>query len=313
MTVILADLGGTHLRLAFQDDPDHPVFYRIADFAALEDVVAQFLKEKDKIATALYMAATGYMRGDVARYTRKDRKTTHWNFDPMSLRQALGMDIHLYHDLEAATHALPALAQKDLTPLHVPAAINQGWTKALISAGTGMGHSLLNIANHGEDVIRSHGGHFPPAAVTEEQRQILKMLEKFPLDRTPIFEDVCSGTGLKNLFKIFHRMHPDEVITDPSVILNDENTVRLFHEFLGIYANLLANICGAYSGIYLTGGVVDELMEKNLWRQDVFNACFHLPMVESITALQNGTPVYYINRRNLPLLGLARLAQSGAA
>lgn len=313
MSIILADLGGTHLRLAYQDDLDNLVFYRIAEFFSLEDVVAHFLQQTKRPATALYVAATGYMRGDTVRHKRKDRKTTHWDLDSAALAKNLKMDVHIYNDLEAATHALPALTDKDLTALHVPATINKDWPRAIISVGTGIGHSFLNTTEHREDVIRSHGGHFPPVAVTEEQRQVVKMLESFPLNRTPIFEDVCSGTGLKNLFKIFHRRHPDETITDPSVLLTDENTIRLFHEFLGLYANLLANIGGAYGGLYLTGGIMDELVEKNFWQQDVFNAFFHLPMVESISALQDGTPIYYIKRRNLPLHGLARLVMQGNA
>lgn len=295
MTAILADLGGTHLRLAKADDARKTRKYKIADYPDIETVLKDFAPN----ISALYLAAAIHPRGGIIEDKRFGDKS-HWTIDLSKLQDALSLQkLLVLNDLEAAAHALPELTGDDLTTL-LPAAAEQTHfdhpPKLLVGIGTGIGHAFLfEKAGHVPFVQRSHGGHVPAMAISDEQKSIVARLAAASTHgRDLIVEDIVSGSGYANLL----------------TLTSEDHALRLFWEFLGVYCNALVSLCGAYGGVYLTGGVVDEMTAAKKTDTLSFGKFFHRPMVPVVVESLASTPVYHCREPNMPIVGLSKLARS---
>lgn len=295
MSAILADLGGTHLRLAKATDARSPRKYKIIDYPDIETVLKDFAPD----ITALYLAAAIHPRGGIIEDKRFGDKS-HWTIDLSKLQDKLHLQkLLVLNDLESAAHALPELTGDDLTLL-LPAAEEQIHfdhpPKLLVGIGTGIGHAFLfEKAGHVPFVQRSHGGHVPALAVSDEQKDIVARLAKASKHgRDLIVEDIVSGSGYANLLSV----------------TSEDHALRLFWEFLGLYCNALVSLCGAYGGVYLTGGVVDEMASAHKIDTLSFGKFFHRPMVPVVVESLASTPVYHCREPNMPIVGLSKLART---
>lgn len=294
MSIVLADLGGTHLRLAKASDPRRPKKYKIADYPDIETVLKDYAPD----IAALYLAAAIHPRGGIIEDKRFGDKS-HWTIDLSRLQDKLHLQkLLVLNDLEAAAHALPELLGDDLTTL-IPAEEEQVHfdhpPKLLVGIGTGIGHAFLfEKAGHEAFVQRSHGGHVPALALSDEQKDIIARLSAANTrGRDLIVEDIVSGSGYANLL----------------TLTSEDHALRLFWEFLGLYCNALVSLCGAYGGVYLTGGVMDEMKAAGKLDAASFAKFFHRPMVPVVVESLASTPVYYSREPNMPIVGLSKLAR----
>lgn len=292
MKTILADLGGTHLRLADAAAPDIIKKYKIFDYPDIETVLKEFSPE----ISVLYMATAIHPRQGVIEDKRFEEKS-HWTINLADLKTELGLEkIKIFNDLEAATYSLSQLRGEQLG-VFVRATENsphfESPPRLLVGVGTGIGHAyLFEKPNALPLVQRSHGGHIPPIAISNEQKDIVKEVERTKSDgRDVIVEDIVSGTGIQRLEEI----------------AGTQDALRLFWEFLGIYCNSLVSACGAYGGVYLTGGVMDELFEAGKYEEEAFKKYFIPRLVPVVVESLSSTPVYYCKERNMPILGLHNL------
>ena len=290
MTVVFADLGGTHLRFARAAGAGNQHKIRIADHASFEDALAAFEPAVD----ALYLATAVMPRGGMIEDTRF--KNDCWRIDLAALERRFNLRrLVILNDLEAAGHAVPRLSGTDLEQI-IPAGEGDHHfdhpPKLLVSVGTGIGHAFVfERAGCEPFVQRTHGGHFPALAATEEQRGIVAALDRGKrVARDLIAEDIVSGHGYKVLQDIARTDAP-----------------RLLWEFLGLYCNTLVSAAGAYGGVYLSGGLTDEFHRAGSIDRDAFAANFRRPMVPVVAEALAATPVYYTREKDLPLRGLAAL------
>lgn len=294
MTVVLADLGGTHLRLAKAGTGDKIAKYKIADYHDINTVLRAYAPD----IAALYLAAAIQPRDGIIEDCRFAERS-HWRIDLSGLKKDFTLSrLVVLNDLEAAAHALVSLTGEDLHPVLAPVQDKLHFEhppKLLIGIGTGIGHAyLFEKPGHGIFVQRSHGGHVLALAVTDEQKEIVRRLIAVKRhDRDLIVEDIVSGTGLMQMKNI----------------LGDEAALRLFWEFLGLYCNMLVSVAGAYDGVYLTGGVMDELFAAGSIQSLPFAGNFIRPLVPVVVESLSSTPVYYVRERNLAITGLAALAK----
>lgn len=295
MTIVLADLGGTHLRLARLGQPDVAKF-KITDYAAIESVLRDFAPEIE----ALYLAAAIHPRGGVIEDCRFS-DTSHWRIDLAELETALGLKrLSVLNDLEAACYGLSKLTGVDLETILRPTADTphlEHPPSLLVGIGTGIGHAfMLQKPGHAPFVQRSHGGHMPALSLTAEQAAIVEKLGAKKTGRDLVVEDIVSGTGYAALLS-----------------LTDEDTaLRLFWEFLGLYCNMLVSVTGAYGGVYLTGGVMDEMFAVGKVDGPAFARNFIPRMVPVVVESLSSTPVYYVREKNLPIVGLSMFAENNA-
>lgn len=267
---VLADIGGTHARFAWQAGPADSV----TDFVTLE--CARFACIKDALRTALRgwrreappdcgIAIATPVFGDRIRMTNLG-----WEFSVAQLRDEFGFNrLEVLNDFSALALAVPAIEPRDLRALGGGPAMPQA-PMAVMGPGTGLGVSaLVPDGTGGWRVLESEGGHASLPACTATEREVLARLAAQHGHVSA--ERVLSGPGLVNLHRTLWAMsHPRSAAPQlgASVIaraaVRDADPVcvealKLFCAFLGSVAGNLALTLGARGGVYLGGGIVPRL------------------------------------------------------
>ncbi len=287
MTIILADLGGTNLRLAHAETPSEIATFRIKDFPSFESVLETYAPG----VSVLYLASAITPLKGVIEDTRFSTQS-HWKIDLNSL--AKNMRVTVLNDLEAAAYGLPRIDAASLPFLLKPTTAQTQFSyppKILVSIGTGIGHAFIFEKPGWPPLVqRTHGGWIMPFGISEEQQIAMqRMREHIPADRDLIMEDFVSGHGLWAMQEMFGK----------------KDAGRLFWEFLGLYCNTLTTTSGAYGGICLSGGIIDDMAAENAFDTKSFQKYFIRRLAASVVESLSATPVYYCHDVNLPVIGLS--------
>jgi glucokinase len=315
---ILADIGGTHARFAVEKAGQITSLrkYAAADFLSLEAALAKYCKEEGIEAKgSLQIATAAYPdEKNIWRFVNRNK----WVIDAASLKKA-GWQLDLIvNDFEAATWALKELEPEDAQSLK-PGKPNTTFSRCLLGPGTGLGLGYLVPVAGQYHVQRTHGGHMLAAGLNEEHFQIIQTVQRLKSSETiPVFENLVSGPGLYNIYTALcfisgkkPQVKTPEEIFDHVGVPEIKESLRLFHEFFGLFAQTAVITGHAYGGLYLTGGVLDLLETRGLFDFPLFEKFFVLPGVESVTHALEGTPVFRITHPALAMAGLLH-AREGA-
>ena len=270
---LLADIGGTNARFAWQSGPDAPLSQAAtlpcAAHASLEAAVRHYLQAQGLPAPAAgAIGIANPVTGDQVQMTNH-----HWSFSIAALQHGLGLArLCVVNDFTALALALPLLTRDDL---HVigggqPVA---GAPVALIGPGTGLGVSgLLPSRDGGADSLplQGEGGHVTLAATDALQEAVLRLLRKRFGHASA--ERALSGPGLVNLYEAACELSGRRVLlTTPAEVLAGSRrddcpacatAVQLFCQFLGSVAGNLALTLGARGGVYIGGGIVPRMVRE---------------------------------------------------
>lgn len=265
---LLADVGGTHARFAWQAAAgtplQHPQVLSVHAHARLEDAIAAYLAELKRPVTTAAIAIATPVLGDQVRMTNH-----HWAFSQQALRQRFGWSrLLVLNDFTALALALPALPSSDLRQVGGGAPV-PGAPLALLGAGTGLGVSgLLPHGQGGWLPLAGEGGHRTWAAITPREQQVRDELARRHGHVSA--ERVASGQGLVDVFGILCRA--DGLTPDPHLSPRDVSQAALVQghpqalEALAMLAATLGTVAGdlvltlgARGGVYLGGGIVPRL------------------------------------------------------
>lgn len=258
---LLADVGGTHARFAWQASPGAA----LADIetlptsahASLTDAVRRYLGRHG--GTAPRRAAFGVatpVTGDTVALTNRD-----WSFSVDALRRALGVErLLVLNDFEALALALPALQPADLLPVGGGAPV-AGAPMAVVGPGTGLGVGALLPAAPGRPAVAvaGEGGHVTlPAADDADAALIAALRARFGHVSA---ERVLSGAGLVLLHETLGGAAGLDAaeITRRALAGDDARcveTVERFLAWLGTVAGDVALTLGARGGVFIGGGIV---------------------------------------------------------
>jgi glucokinase len=317
VTELLADIGGTHARIA-QADVVAPEKYAVAGFDAIEAVIARYCREKSleekgtiRIATAANPGADGLWR-----FTNNPGMV----IDPAALKEA-GWELALLaDDFVASAHGVPALPKEKRIALRQGTPM-PGAPYALLGPGTGLGLAYMiklpGKNGGGWHVQQTFGGHMLAAAATEEQREILDIVADLKADGTiPVPEDVASGRGLPLLYKAVCRRDGAALLLDSAAGIlglpgdaQARKTLRLFHEFLGLFAHHVLVTGHAYGGLYLDGGVIHGLRRSGLFDFAQFEKFMQIRAVPTVREAVAATPVWLVDDPYVALRGLMEMAR----
>jgi glucokinase len=266
---LLADIGGTNARFAWQAGAGAPITdSRVlpgADFPSLAHAIRRYLDELGRPAPpAAAIAMANPVTGDEVRMTNH-----HWSFSQAALKAAFGFStLRVLNDFTALALALPDL------PAHERRQVGGGSPQpeaaiALVGAGTGLGVSgLVPDGRGGWRALEGEGGHVTLPAASARERLVMDGLVRRYGHASA--ERVCSGQGLVDTCALLCEadgVTPGALgsaaqVSDAALQGGHpqaREALALFCAMLGSVAGNLALTLGARGGVYVGGGIVPRL------------------------------------------------------
>ncbi len=308
-TGLIADIGGTNIRLALatKDDFYNLRTYKCKNFISLYDAVQFYLLDiefRGKISSGIF-AIAGPVTGDIIELTNYS-----WKFSIKDLSSNLGIDsLKIVNDFVAVSLGIPVMQDSDLFQLGSGVA-EVGQPIAVIGPGTGLGTGTL-IQNNGVDiVIAGEGGHITMPAKTQRQFDIFQVLLKNKYHHISA-ERVCSGKGLENLYHGIIILDQIEGLPERSaeeistLAINGSCKVcaeclDLMCGFLGVVAGDLGVMICAKGGVFIAGGIPAKLGDyfiKSRFREEFEDKGRFSPYLK-------GVPTYMVTNPHVALHGL---------
>jgi len=284
MSAVLADIGGTHARFARLDQggPSGMEKYPVADFPTFEDALRHYA---GTAGGTLYMATAAWPHADgIWRFARDGR----WEISLPALERSGWHIGWIGNDFAASARGAAALGPGGLYGVQdgIPGDTPRGRC-AVLGSGTGLGLAYVE----GDHVQETYGGHMDIPHRTDEQNSIVKLAGRIKDNERPISaEDLIRGPGLALLHGAVSLVHgrkgdkatPEDILANRA-LFPFSDTLRLYHEFLGLFAHQAAIYGHAFAGLYLDGGVLHRLIESGAFDKAAFLNSFigdPLPLIK---------------------------------
>jgi len=262
MSVLAADVGGTHARLACAASASGLASAALTlscdDFDDPEAVIEHALARAQRQPDAIAVSVAGPVSDRRARLTNRP-----WIFDADALGRRFGVPVHLVNDFEALARSLPELSEDRLRMLGGAPA---GGLRAVLGPGTGLGTALMDT--NGPRVYAAEGGHVDFAPTDALEMELLGVLltrfERVSLER------VLSGPGLVNLYEALCVVWDSapEALTAETISARGLAGEPVCHQCLEVFAGALGAAAGnlvlatgARGGLYLAGGLSQALVD----------------------------------------------------
>ncbi len=280
-TYLVGDIGGTNVRfaLATSDSKDLTDIgtYKCADYATVEDALAQYLQSVGtELPDSFCLAAAGPVVNNHVSVTNN-----HWTIDAAAVRERFAVSrVHLLNDFEAVAWCVPDLAQTDQTvigPIAARQLTGKPFRVAIVGPGTGFG--AAGLVSDGVNVVPvvGEGGHMGFAPRTEMQSRVLGVLQK-RFDVVSL-ERLVSGEGLRNIYSALSEIEQVQATAesasqvfatsiggDPVAV----SATEMFFELLGQFAGDFVLAYGAFDGVYIAGGIArryPDMLQNGLFRE----------------------------------------------
>ena len=315
MKTVLADIGGTHVRFALadsengQDELINPVKLKAADFPGFQDAMEHYLRESGEEAKRVMPATAAWPNADGV-YIFSNQ--TGWNFDPEAMREAGYQIDYIYNDFEAASYGALSSSVQSIETLK-EGRTGRSYPKLVCGPGTGLGLGFALPEGLREWRVQpTFGANMMVACHTQEQFEIVQAAGKLKEKGDIIsFEDMASGRGMILLHAAVCEVngYENNVERAEHVLASIEEdssktTLRLFHEFLGLFLHSATMFTHSFSGVYMCGGMMDRLKERDLLQTDTLVKFMTVPLIEYIDHVMKDTAVYYVSDPWLALRGL---------
>jgi len=316
---LVADVGGTHIRFGIAvGGGSSPVNvhcvrrYAVRAHESLAHAAHHYRSGTPGVPASLNRAAVA-----VAGRVEQDRvqlTNSGWSFSARALSESQRFDhLHVINDFEAVGHAVGALQAADLQPIggtRLQLPLSHG-VCAILGVGTGLGVGGV-VANAGTfTVLATEGGHASFAPTNERSVELLRWLRR-KYGRVSA-ERVLSGAGLANVYQALCETDGQQVpelsaaeITTRAANGSDGacvEAVGLFCELLGSFAGDLALTLGAWSGVLISGAMLQhfdrEVLERRVRSGFEYKGRF--------TPAMRSVPLETITHPHVELLGAARL------
>ena len=266
---LLADVGGTNARFAWQDEAGAPLtdvqVLPGADYPTLQDAIRRYLDGLGRGAPgAAAIAIANPITGDQIRMTNH-----HWSFSQAAVKAEFGFaTLRLLNDFTALALALPDLPAHERRQVGGGAG-EPGQAVGLVGAGTGLGVSGLVPDGFGGWVpLEGEGGHVTLPAHTARERLVMDGLVRRYGHASA--ERVCSGQGLVDTCALLceadgvtaSALATGAQVSDAALLSGHPQALEALHIFcamLGSVAGNLALTLGARGGVYVGGGIVPRL------------------------------------------------------
>lgn len=318
---LLADIGGTNIRLATQQARGGPLShvgrYACASFQTVGQAIAQHLtltRQAAPVAAALGVATA--VDGDLVRMTNHC-----WAFSQKELARQLGLrQLVVVNDFMALALAVPGLQPAELRVQRAGSSL-AGAACAVIGPGTGLGMAAVLPRGAGQAPIAlcGEGGHATLGSNDAQEHAVLQRLAQ-RYGHVSAERALC-GRGLVDLHQALLELRGrplDGGFQAPKALLDSAlggsepdalDAVLMFCGLLGQVAGNAALIYGARGGVYLAGGIVPRLgglLERSAFAERFVQKGRFTTYLEQI-------PVYLIESTEMAALHGASIALDAEA
>ena len=318
MSLIVADIGGTNARLAFQEDRNSEIKIidnlLCANFKSLEDIVDTYKKKHNIFSEHMSIAVAGPCENDNIKLMNN-----HIKFYKYELLKNLNLkSLLVINDFVAQSFSFKDLLLEEneeknkilLDKLNL-FEIKTGTSKrdsTLLVIGPGTGLGVCTLKKIGADVIAipGEGGNafFSPSDF--EQIEILTYLLKS--HKYVSFEHLVSGRGIENLFNFYQIKNKKKLFNSKANEIadlankNDQNAISAITQMFKILVTSIINSIftnGSLAGVIICGGVSIKL--QKFLNQDIFIDEFQ--KIDQYFDYLNDIPIYLCKNENNGLIG----------
>ena len=326
---LVGDIGGTKTNIAVVDykSEKYNILFEKSfpskDYDSLRTIVKKVFSEdidnELKISHACFGVAGPVKNG------KCDATNLPWLVDSKKIAETLKIDLEcvsLLNDLEAAAYGLEVLEEKDVFVLNKGNSQKNG-NMCLISAGTGLGESIIFCDSRKCKPSPSEGGHADFAPRNKIEIDLLNyLMNKYGRIS---YERVLSGPGVLNIYNFFkdtaYQNTPSWILDklkngDPSAIISEigmakkdeccEKTLDLFVSIYGAQAGNLALTSLATGGVFIGGGIAPKILDKI--KDGAFMQAF--THKGRLSVLVSQMPVKIILNDKIPLMGCANFLKN---
>jgi glucokinase len=315
--ILAGDVGGTKSNMGLFDVQGDKLVrvvdkrYPSAGHAALDDIAEDFVRTSNAKITAAAFGIAGPVLNN-----RVHTSNLPWIVDGASLAKRLGLDhTTLLNDLEATCHGVGVMQPSDLETLYAGTPLFEA-TRAVISAGTGMGQGVIFWDGEEHVPIPNEGGHADFAPQTSQQADLWKYL-KGKVEFVSV-EIILSGRGFQHLHEFLDpamRHAGFDENTDEAAAAITGNAlagkcpvcvaaVDLWVEIYGSEAGNLALRGVSRGGVYVAGGIAVKILPKMTTGTFVAAA----QRKEKLGDFLKLVPIHIVLNEDCPLLGAANVA-----
>ncbi|WP_372862106.1 glucokinase [Spongiibacter sp.] len=288
---VVADIGGTNARFAYIQ-PGQTTLQGIEVFPCSQ--FPQFIDAVRAYTALGHVANIESLCFAVAGPVEQDwidLPNNHWAFSRCELERELGVPVIVINDFSAQVLSVSALLDDELHWIGGPRPeAEPNGVVAVLGPGTGLGVSAMLPSG---DIIPSEGGHIGFAPTNQHQANVLAQLWR-RYERVSV-ERVLSGAGLANLYWANCRLDGlEKELAAPDVTAGARagdvycrRAVDDFCAILGAVAGDTALAVGAYAGVYLSGGILPQMLDvidteqirRNFQEKGRFSAiCSQIPL-----------------------------------
>lgn len=268
LSTLVADIGGTNARFAIvapgSTDLLDLIEFPCKEFENIDVALKEYLDGLRGIRPdRVCLAVPGPVEKDAIRLVN-----SHWYFSQQKLASFLNLPLYCINDFDAQAYYVRSVEDRELLWLDSNRCSSSlkgnAGAKLVVGAGTGLGVSAILPSG---ELVQSEGGHMAFAPLNHHQSKILDILRtRFP--RVSV-ERLLSGPGLENLYwanaelvgskkEISAKEIVEAMEKGDSVALS---CVDDFFEILAAVSGDLVLAMGAWSGVYISGGVTPRLLK----------------------------------------------------
>lgn len=308
MLSVVADVGGTNIRLAVLDVTSGEMSkvreYPCAQFITIDTALVQYFATLSEPVGYLCIGIACPVENDLISMTN-----LNWQFSKKQLKQKLALEVlYVINDYTAISLAVPFVEETQKVKIGGGEEIADG-VKAIFGPGTGLGVSHLIKQNEKWVSLDGEGGHSSFAPNTAQQADVLLLLQgQFGHVST---ERLLSGQGLVNIYHALCRLAGKQPeFFEPAEITKSaldgkcdlaEQTLTLFCQAMGGFAGNLALNLECKGGVYIAGGIVPRFID--FFKNSEFRAFFEAK--GRFEGYLKSIPTYLITHENPGLLGAA--------
>lgn len=306
MLSVVADVGGTNIRLAVLDVTTGILSrvreYPCAQFITLDAALAQYFSTLPDVVANLCIGIACPVETDLVSMTNLS-----WQFSKAELKVKLSLqNLYVINDYTAISLAVPFVADDQKIKIGGGEEEPNG-VKAIFGPGTGLGVSHLIKQADKWVSLDGEGGHTSFAPNTSQQADVLLLLQdQFGHVST---ERLLSGQGLVNIYHALCRLagkQPEYFEASDitkSALSNQcelaQQTLTLFCQSMGGFAGNLALNLNCKGGVYIAGGIVPRFIE--FFKNSEFRTFFEAK--GRFKGYLQSVPTYLIIHDNPGLLG----------